>query len=368
MSLLSSIPSPSDGVLDIGPLSIHAYGLMIAIGVVAAVWLAGRRMEAAGVGTRDDMSSIALWAVGAGVVGSRLYYIVTDKSQPWKEPARWLKIWEGGLGIPGGLLAGVLVGMWAIKRRGLSVGAVCNAAAPAIPLAQAIGRLGNWWNQELFGRPTTLPWGLEIDDAHLPSGYAPGTLFHPTFLYEALWNLALCGVLILLGRRFTFRPGRLLVVYAAGYFSGRFWIEGLRIDPANAGGGLRLNQWVALAVVAAAVGYLVFDWQRHRGEVLADTSDEVADETSDDTPDAGVEADVFAADVLAEDVDDSAGDGDDSAGDDGVLGEHVDDSAGAGGVLGEDVDDSAGDGDGVLGVDVDASAGDGDGDYVPADE
>ena len=114
MSLVASIPSPSDGVLHIGPLAIHAYGLMIALGVVAAVWLAGRRMEAAGVGTRDDMSSIALWAVGAGVVGARLYYVVTDKSQPWKEPSRWLKIWEGGLGIPGGLLAGVLVSIWAI--------------------------------------------------------------------------------------------------------------------------------------------------------------------------------------------------------------------------------------------------------------
>lgn len=262
-TLLSSIPSPSDGVLHVGPIAIHAYGMMIALGVVAAVWLAGRRMENAGVGTRDDMSSIALRAVGAGVIGARLYYIVTDKSQPWKEPSRWLKIWEGGLGIPGGLLAGVLVGVWAIKRRGLSVPGVLTAAAPAIPLAQAIGRLGNWWNQELFGRPTTLPWGLEIDDAHLPAGYASGTLFHPTFLYEALWNLALCGVLILIDRRMRLRPGRLLAVYVAGYFTGRFWIEGLRIDPANSGGGWRLNQWVSVFVVAAAVLYLVIDRQRH---------------------------------------------------------------------------------------------------------
>lgn len=283
-ALLSSIPSPSDGVLDIGPLAIHAYGLMIALGVVAAVWLAGRRMENAGVGTRDDMSSIAMWAVGAGVIGARLYYIVTDKSQPWKEPGRWLKIWEGGLGIPGGLLAGVLVGVWAIKRRGLSVPGVLTAAAPAIPLAQAIGRLGNWWNQELFGRPTTLPWGLEIDDARLPAGYSSGTLFHPTFLYEALWNLALCGVLILIDRRMKLRPGRLLAVYVAGYFTGRFWIEGLRIDPANSGGGLRLNQWVAVFVVAAAVLYLVIDRQRHlHDEPVVDMDDGVeASVVSDD--------------------------------------------------------------------------------------
>ena len=274
-ALFSSIPSPSDGVFNIGPLAIHAYGMMIALGVVAAVMLAGRRMENAGVGTRDDMSSIAMWAVAAGVIGSRIYYIITDKSEPWKEPSRWLKIWEGGLGIPGGLLAGVLVGVWAIKRRGLDVPGVLTAAIPAVPLAQAIGRLGNWWNQELFGRPTTLPWGLEIDDAHLPAGYTSGTLFHPTFLYEALWNLALCGLLILIDKRMKLRPGRLVAVYVAGYFSGRFWIEGLRIDPANAGGGLRLNQWVSIVVVVLAVAYLLIDRQRHRNdEPVVDVSDE----------------------------------------------------------------------------------------------
>jgi len=293
VSFLATIPSPSDGVLQIGPLDIHAYGLMIALGVVAAVWLAGRRMEAAGVGTRDDMSSIALWAVGAGVLGARLYYIVTDKSQPWKEPGRWLKIWEGGLGIPGGLLAGVLVGAWAIRRRGLSVPGVLTAAAPAIPLAQAIGRLGNWWNQELYGRATDLPWALEIDDAHLPGGapsaqYPSGTTFHPTFLYEALWNLALCGILIVIGKRIALRPGRLFALYLIGYFTGRFWIEGLRIDPANAGGGWRLNQWVSVAVVAATVVYLLIDARRHRdaAPVAADpTGDEPTadDTTGDDT-------------------------------------------------------------------------------------
>ena len=328
MSLVASIPSPSDGVLHIGPLAIHAYGLMIALGVVAAVWLAGRRMEAAGVGTRDDMSSIALWAVGAGVVGARLYYVVTDKSQPWKEPSRWLKIWEGGLGIPGGLLAGVLVSIWAIRRRGLSVGGVFTAAAPAIPLAQAIGRLGNWWNQELFGRPTTLPWGLEIDDEHLPAGYPSGTTFHPTFLYEALWNLALCALLIVIGKRMTLRPGRLLAVYVAGYFTGRFWVEGLRIDPANAGGGLRLNQWVALVVVAAAVLYLFVDHRLHRGAP--------ADVTDDDVTDDGVTDDDVTDDVI-DDHDDGT-------------------------------DDEAVDGDGDVEGAQPVSAADGDGEYVPQDE
>ena len=266
MRFLASIPSPSDGVIDIGPLSVHLYGLMIALGVVAGVWLAGRRLEASGAGTRDDFTSIAMWAVAAGVIGARLYYIITDKSQPWKDPGRWIKVWEGGLGIPGGLLAGVAVGIWMAKRKGISVAAVLDAAAPAIPLSQAIGRIGNWWNQELFGRPTTLPWGLEIDDEHLPAGYPSGTLFHPTFLYEVLWNLVLCGLLLSIDKRMRLRPGRLLVVYVAGYSLGRFWIEGLRIDPANSGGGWRLNQWVSAAALVLSVGYLIIDAVRHRGD------------------------------------------------------------------------------------------------------
>jgi prolipoprotein diacylglyceryl transferase len=165
------------------------------------------------------------------------------------------------------------------------VPAVLTAAAPAIPLAQAIGRVGNWWNQELFGRPTTLPWGLKIDDAHLPPGYASGTLFHPTFLYEALWNLALCGVLLLIDKKVRLRPGRLLAVYVAGYSMGRFWVEGLRIDPANSGGGWRLNQWMALATFVLSVGYLVIDARIHRfdepGEVEPESLSELESADAD---------------------------------------------------------------------------------------
>jgi prolipoprotein diacylglyceryl transferase len=265
LALLGSIPSPSSGALTIGPLSVHAYGLMIALGVIAAVWLLGRRLEARGEGTREDASSIAVWAVIAGVIGSRLYHVVTDWDNFKHDLGRIPQLWRGGLGIPGGILFGALAGVWAFRRRGIPPAVGLSAGAPSLALAQAIGRLGNWWNQELFGKPTTLPWGLRIDTEHLPVGYAPGTTFHPTFLYESLWNVALCIVLLRIDHRFRLRPGRLFAMYVVGYAAGRFWIEGLRIDPAHTVGGMRLNQWVALIAAAGAVLYLALDRARHRG-------------------------------------------------------------------------------------------------------
>ena len=157
---------------------------MIALGVIAAVWLLGRRLESKGQGTREDASAIAVWAVIAGVIGSRLYHVATDWDNFKNDLGRIPQLWRGGLGIPGGILFGALVAVWAFRRRGIPPAVGLSAAAPALPLAQAIGRWGNWWNQELFGRATTLPWGLRIDTEHLPAGYAPGTTFHPTFLYE----------------------------------------------------------------------------------------------------------------------------------------------------------------------------------------
>jgi phosphatidylglycerol---prolipoprotein diacylglyceryl transferase len=269
----AAIPSPSSGVLEIGPLELRAYGLMIALGVVAAVWLFGRRLEAAGVGTRDDASAVALWGVPAGIIGARLYHVATDWHRFSDDFWAIFKIWKGGLGIPGGMALGILVGVWALWRRGIPLGPALTAVAPALPLAQAIGRWGNWFNQELFGRPTDLPWALKIDDDHLPDGYPPGTTFHPTFLYESLWNLALCGLLIWIGRRFRLRPGRLLAVYVLGYGIGRFWVEGLRIDESKEGGGLRLNQWMALVVAVGAAAYLLVDWLRHRNDAPVEQLD-----------------------------------------------------------------------------------------------
>ncbi len=260
--VIASIPSPSSGSIEIGPLSLNAYGLMIALGVVAAVWLCGRRFEERGIGTREDASAIAIWAVLAGVIGARLYHVVTDWERFEGKYGEIPKIWEGGLGIPGGMLAGVLVGVWVARRRGLPGSEALAAAAPALPLAQAIGRWGNWFNQELFGKPTDLPWALEIDDEHLPAGYPPGTTFHPTFPYESLWNFGLCGFLLWIDRRMRLTGGQLIAIYAAGYGIGRFWIEGLRIDEADEIGPFRWNQWVALAAVVGGLGYLLVTARR----------------------------------------------------------------------------------------------------------
>ncbi len=259
--MIASIPSPSFNSIDIGPLSLNLYGLMIALGVVAAVWLFGRRLEEREIGTRDDASSIAIWAVLAGVIGARLYHVATDWDLFADDLGRIPQIWKGGLGIPGGLLLGIPVGLYFAKKRGLPLAAAATCAAPAIPLAQAIGRWGNYFNQELFGRPTDLPWGLEIDPIHFDTTvYAVGTTFHPTFLYESLWSLGLCLILIWIDKRFRPAPGQLFVMYIIGYGIGRFWVEGLRIDRADHVAGLRWNQWVA--VMAIVGGGLVLAWMR----------------------------------------------------------------------------------------------------------
>lgn len=257
LAVVASLPSPSGGSIHLGPLQVRAYGLMIALGVIAAVWLCGRMLERKGLGTADDASSVGVWGVAAGIVGARLYHVATEWSRFSDDLGAIPKIWEGGLGIPGGLVAGVFAGLWQGKRRGIDVRSLLTCAAPAIPLAQAIGRWGNWFNQELYGRPTDLPWALEIDDAH-NLGYPAGTTFHPTFLYESLWNLGLVAVLLWVDRRLKLGPGRLFALYLVGYGAGRFWIEGLRIDPTEASdvAGLRWNQWVALAAVVAGVIWL----------------------------------------------------------------------------------------------------------------
>ncbi|HET6835332.1 MAG TPA: prolipoprotein diacylglyceryl transferase, partial [Acidimicrobiales bacterium] len=283
--ILASIPSPSDNAIKIGGLELRAYGLAIALGVIAAVWIARRRWAARG-GDPDDISRIALWAVLAGLIGARLYHVLTDLD---RFEGRWhhaFAVWEGGLGIPGGLIAGVGTGAFIAHRRGLPVAQLLDVVAPALPVAQAIGRLGNWFNQELFGRPTDLPWGLEIDPEHRPAGYLDVATFHPTFLYEALWNLALAGGLVLWERHHPgARPGRLFALYVAGYAVGRTWVEALRIDPAAHLFGVRWNIWMSAIAFFAAVGWLVFDSWRARRQAQEEPSVETtaADQVEADT-------------------------------------------------------------------------------------
>ena len=274
LAVIASIPSPGANSIEIGPVELRAYGLMIALGVIAAVWMSQHRWAARG-GDPEQINRIALWAVPAGLVGARLYHVITD----WKrfEADGWLEalaIWKGGLGIPGGMAAGILTGLWMMRRRRMNRGEALAAMVPALPLAQAIGRLGNWFNQELYGSPTDLPWGLEIDRAHRPDQYIDVETFHPTFLYEGLWNLALCVLLLALDRRRLAasasilvsdprrarRPGSILAVYILGYGLGRLWIEAVRIDSASLVWGVRVNIWMSLTLIASTTVYLL--WTR----------------------------------------------------------------------------------------------------------
>lgn len=265
MTVLAAIPSPGTSAFELGPLTVRAYGVLIALGVVVAVVVTQRRWQARG-GHPDDISAIATWAVPAGVVGARLYHVITDLEDYVEDPWSALAVWEGGLGIWGAISGGVLGGWYAAQRRGLPVAGLLDAAAPALLLAQAIGRLGNWFNRELFGRPTDLPWGLEIPPADRPARYLDAELFHPTFLYEALWNLALFVALVLIDRRWRSpATGSLFALYVVGYCAGRIWIESLRIDPSPLVLGARLNVWTSAAVGLAALGWLVWANRRNAG-------------------------------------------------------------------------------------------------------
>jgi prolipoprotein diacylglyceryl transferase len=251
--MLAFIPSPSSSGFHVGPLFVHAYGLGYVVALLAAVAITGRRWQARG-GRRELVAEVAWWGFPAGLIGGRLYFLATSWDQV---PDHWwgpFAIWDGGLGIWGGIACGVLGGLWVLHRRGVDIPAFLDAAAPALLVAQAIGRIGNYFNQELFGGPTTLPWALEIAPAHRPAGYVQYATFHPTFLYELVWNLLLAGALVALGRTGRVRPGGIFALYVAGYSGFRIFEETLRIDPAHHILGLRLNFFVAsiLCVVALA--------------------------------------------------------------------------------------------------------------------
>ena len=254
--MLAFLPSPSTGVLHLGPLPLRAYAFCIIAGVIVAIVLGNRRFVARG-GQPGVVADIATIAVPFGLLGARIYHVVTSPAPYLDDPIRALYIWQGGLGIPGGILGGVLAGLVVCRRRGIKPGALADAIAPGVALAQAIGRFGNWFNQELFGRPTTLPWGLRIDPIHRPARYADVQTFHPTFLYESLWDVGVALVVLWADRRWRLSGGRAFALYLALYAVGRAWIEALRVDDAATLFGLRLNDYVMAVVLAGSVAFLV---------------------------------------------------------------------------------------------------------------
>ena len=255
-SVLASIPSPPTGVYHLGPFTVHMYGLMLLLAIAAAIWLTGIRWVRWG-GDWDLVFRIAVWGVIAGVIGARVYHLITSWNQDAAIHAHWygpFAVWSGGLGIWGAIPFGVAAGAWVVHRSHNSVRLMMDAVAPGLLLAQGIGRWGNWWNQELYGKHTTLPWALEIH------GKGAAHEYHPTFLYEFTWDLL--GVLVLLwvDRRFTIKRPALFSLYVAVYTAFRTFEETLRIDPSSHFLGERLNFWVSLVVFVCSASFFVW-WQ-----------------------------------------------------------------------------------------------------------
>jgi prolipoprotein diacylglyceryl transferase len=256
---LAYLPSPSQGVWHLGLFPIRAYALCILVGIVVAVLITQRRWVARS-GKAEDVTDVAAWAVPFGIIGGRLYHVITDPQlyfAPGRSPVAALYIWQGGLGIWGAVALGA-AGAWiGCRRRGISLTAFAGAAAPGLVLAQAIGRWGNYFNQELFGGPTTLPWALLIDPDNRPANTPDIALYHPTFLYESLWCVGVFFLLIWAEKRFRLTGGRLFALYIAAYTLGRAWVESLRVDDVNHILGLRLNVWTSIIVFLTAAVFLV---------------------------------------------------------------------------------------------------------------
>lgn len=277
------LPSPSQSVWHLGPIPIRAYALCIVAGIFVALWLAARRMRERG-GTSEDVWDVAGWAIVFGIIGGRLYHIITDpelyfEGKPGTSPIDAVKIWDGGLGIWGAIALGTLGAWIGCRRKKISLLVFADAAAPGVLFAQAIGRWGNWFNNELYGGPTSLPWGLQVHCLDVSVGHAvPGGIasggercvagatvlaqhYQPTFLYESLWDVAIAFLLLYLDRRRRLGRGNVMALYVMGYTAGRVWIEALRTDHANHILGLRLNIWTSVIVFALALTWFV----RHGG-------------------------------------------------------------------------------------------------------
>ncbi|GGO81620.1 prolipoprotein diacylglyceryl transferase [Wenjunlia tyrosinilytica] len=264
---LAYIPSPSRGVIYLGPIPLRGYAFCIILGVFIAIWLGNRRWIARG-GQSGTVADIAVWAVPFGLIGGRLYHVITTYEPYFGKgghPVDALKIWEGGLGIWGAIALGALGAWIGCRRRGIALPAYADSVAPGIALAQAVGRWGNWFNQELYGKPTTLPWAVRIDPDKRPAGSMDVATYHPTFLYEFLWCIGVALLVIWADKRFRLGHGRAFALYVAAYTVGRFWIEYLRIDEAHHILGLRLNDWTSILVFAGAVAYLVISAKKRPG-------------------------------------------------------------------------------------------------------
>jgi prolipoprotein diacylglyceryl transferase len=302
--VLASFPSPPQGVWHLGPVPLRAYAICIIIGIIVAIVWGNKRWVARG-GEPEMVTDVAVFAVPFGLIGGRLYHVITDNQLYFgagKHPIDALKIWDGGLGIWGAVLLGG-VGAWiACRRRGIPLPPMADAIAPGIIVAQAIGRLGNYFNQELYGRTTTMPWGLEIyqrynsagmpDDLNgtVPPGAVPTAIVHPTFLYELLWNVLIAVLLVWADRRFRLGHGRTFALYVAGYCAGRFWIELMRNDPANHFFGIRINVFTAVVVFLGAVAYFAFA-KRGREDPASlrgkDRAEKAGDSDADKAGDSG---------------------------------------------------------------------------------
>ena len=261
-ALVASIPAPDVRDITLGPLEIRLYALCLLAGIAAAVWISMRRWRAVG-GDPDLVLEVALWSVLAGLVGGRLYHDITSWDEVGDEWYGPIAIWQGGLGIWGGVLFGVATGALVTHLRGASVLKMMDAAAPGILVAQGIGRLGNYFNQELFGGPTDLPWALEVNLQHRPEKYIDEATFHPTFLYEMLWNFGGAALIVWLGHRFRLRAPGVFCLYVMVYSLGRIFWEQLRVDPSKMFLGQRLNFYVALALFLGAI--VAFVWSVRRG-------------------------------------------------------------------------------------------------------
>jgi prolipoprotein diacylglyceryl transferase len=274
--MLAFIPSPSVSGVHLGPLLVHFYGMMYVVGIALALYIAVRRWVAAG-GDRDLVYDVAVWAVPAGIIGARVYF---DLTTPFDiTPRTWwgpLAVWDGGLGVWGGIAAGTLAGVWRVRRAGASVGLFMDAVAPALLVAQAVGRIGNYFNQELFGNPSSLPWAVEISRAARLAGGIPAadlkfTTFQPSFLYELVFDLTWAAVLVWLGHHRRIRPSGLFALYVSGYSGYRIFEETIRVDSSAYVLGMRLNFFTAVAITAAGLAWFVLaqrsdisiSWMRH---------------------------------------------------------------------------------------------------------